>query len=133
MKEEKGLFIRNFMHRLIYLTFIYKNEALNLSIQNRQYINQMIQGVSANALSMLSKFRRLHTVCPKSLNPFYIVTCYIEWFKTSRTYSTTSPWSNHRDTVCITSRHGRVECGFITMNALLILWMPIKQAMSLST
>ena len=28
------------------------------------------------------------TVCPKSLNPFYLVTYYIEWGKTSWTHST---------------------------------------------
>ena len=35
--------------------------------------------------SKLSNRRSLHTVCPRSSDPFYIVTYYIKWVTTSWT------------------------------------------------
>ena len=39
---------------------------------------------------------KIYTVCSKSLDPFYIVTYYIKWVKTSWTYSMTKKisWKN---------------------------------------
>ena len=41
-----------------------------------------------NKVFFTSNFVLSHTVCPRSLDPIYIVSNYIKWFKTSWTYST---------------------------------------------
>ena len=43
-----------------------------------------------------SVFQIVHTACPRSLDPFYTVTYYLDWVKTSWTYSIIRPWNRNQ-------------------------------------
>ena len=56
--------------------------------------HRLIHGLNKYLIAA-TKTNFVDTVCPRSLYPFYVVTHYIKWAKTSWTYSSIVFWSIH--------------------------------------
>ena len=76
---------------------------------------------SDKLISGLTIYTYIHTVCPTSSDPFYIVSYYIRWVTTSWTYSTSTCMSNLDDKCFFFStKYLEIYVVFFTFSLLLL-------------